>query len=160
MVECGNRSRWRSTGQLNATPTHSLPSLWVGWCIQAPTTAPHGMWHKQIGDSMAKRTRAAQEQAMHECYVSRNHWWKWTTVDEERDYYIQHMECLRCGGHRRWRVSKTTGDPMGNNYNMPDGYYHQFEDGENPQQVRKELRLFEVEQHVQQTKPSNLRRVK
>lgn len=108
---------------------------------------------------MAKISKQRQ-QDFNACYVTRNHWWKPTTVDDDNpDYYVQHMVCMRCDGHRRWRINKRTGDPMGNSYTMQEGYYHTYDEDENPQQVRKELRLHEVE-HLLTSQQRSLRRVK
>jgi hypothetical protein len=57
----------------------------------------------------------AGQQAFDECHVYRR-WWRPTTVDEERDYYIQHLVCERCDMERRWRVNRHTGDPEGDKF--------------------------------------------
>lgn len=107
---------------------------------------------------MAKRFR---QQDFDECYWTRNHWWKPTTVEDNHPaYYVQHLVCMRCGGERRWRVGKVNGQPMGNNYTMQDGYYHhrKADDDMTPQQLRMDLRLKEIEANLDLQRGSRKRR--
>jgi hypothetical protein len=46
---------------------------------------------------------------------------------------------------RRWRVNRHTGDPLGNSYTPPEGYYNESGRGV---QARKELRLAEIERNI------------
>lgn len=104
-----------------------------------------------------------KEQAYRECHVYR-HWWKPTTVDTDHpDYYIQHMQCQRCTMERRWRVSRTTGEPIGNNYTAPEGYYyHRDDDGEEltAAELRSQLRINEIESHIIKARPKRVRKSK
>jgi hypothetical protein len=95
---------------------------------------------------MAKRNEAYDR-----CHVYR-HWWEPTTVDTEGDYYVQHMQCARCTMVRRWKVSRLTGDPVGNSYTAPQGYYRSTDDDTDPHQARNDLRLFEIERNKKRRK--------
>lgn len=87
-----------------------------------------------------------RQEAFDRCAVYRHHW-EPTNVITEGIYYIQEMVCLRCTMERRWKVDRRTGDPAGNSYAAPEGYYRHHEEGEDGQQIRKELRLAEIERN-------------
>jgi hypothetical protein len=89
---------------------------------------------------------AATQAAYDDCHVFR-HWWQPTTVEIHNGYYVQHLVCQRCTMVRKWKVSRVSGDPLGNNYNAPPEYYHHTEAGEG-QRLRRELRLAEIERNL------------
>ena len=80
-----------------------------------------------------------RQHAYDECHVYR-HWWQPTTVTIEGRYYVQHLVCQRCCMERRWRVHRTTGEPIKNSYTPPPGYYQKGD-----RQARRKLRIAEIE---------------
>lgn len=78
-----------------------------------------------------------------------SHAWKPTDVDLEGKFYVQHLQCIRCGMTRRFKIDKKTGELVGSNsYTAPKGYA--LEGGRLTPQERGSLRLISARSTVAQ----------